>query len=1005
MLGHLEVGDGVTLQALGGPKQRALLAYLLLHAGEVVTTERLVDAVWGEEPPPTAAAVVYGYIRKLRAALEATSASLTTRSSGYVLEIPGSSLDVACFERLSGLGRQALRSGDVADARRTLGAALALWRGDALDGLDGDGFIHAERTRLESLRLATRLARIDADLRLGGAADVVGELEALVREHPLDEGIRGQLMLALYRSGNQVEALATYQDIRRALAEEVGLEPSRSLQELEVAILRHDTSLDAPAAGAAGRPSGQAPRAMSPGLRLVEAADACPFIGLSTFGVHDADVFFGRERLVSEMVARLAEHGFLGVVGPSGSGKSSAVRAGLVPAIEGGALGGAGWLRVILRPGPEPMRELDRVVFAALDEAQRARLPARGDPLAAATSVLPEGDRLLVVVDQFEELFTSVEDAATRAAFIAALVGAARSGAAAVVVALRADFYGRCAEAADLADLLAASQVLVGPMAREEYRAVIEGPASRAGLSVERALVERLLDEVDGRAGGLPLLSTALVELWERRDGRTIQFAALAATGGISGAVGRLAENAYGQLTDAEQEAARVVFLRLVGGGGGDVAARRRVPLAEFDVATNPVLERTLTVLTAARLLTADRGTVEVAHEALFREWPRLEGWLADDQESRRVRAHLREAAREWDGGGRPPSELYRGVRLAAVLDWTGAHDAELNELEHEFVAASHAAGQAEERRQRRANRRLRALLATALVGLMVAVAAGGAAVVQRQTADQATAEALRQRTVADTAAADAQAQRVVAQQQKSLAESAATAADAERLGAVALNAKDLDLSLLLARQAVALDDSAATRANLLADLARNPATLRVLRPVPGRPQSIFASADGSTLLTWNNGTEFAVIDGPSGATRYTRTWDPSTDLVGLTSSGRVYLFSFSSPATLTILDPVTGAVQRTIALPAAVTSQTFVDVAPDLSTFVSTTASGRSLTVWNAVTVAAERTLNAPPGTDFVGVSLYSKGYLVTPLVRNGAGFAGPGELAFWSPNASTPL
>ena len=146
LLGHLEVGDGDGAQAFGGPKQRALLAFLLLHAGEVVTTERLVDAIWGDEPPPTATAIVYGYVRKLRSALEATSATLSTRSSGYVLDIPGGSLDVAQFERLGGLGRQALRAGDAADARRLLGAALALWRGQALDGLDGEGFIHAEQS-------------------------------------------------------------------------------------------------------------------------------------------------------------------------------------------------------------------------------------------------------------------------------------------------------------------------------------------------------------------------------------------------------------------------------------------------------------------------------------------------------------------------------------------------------------------------------------------------------------------------------------------------------------------------------------------------------------------------------------------------------------------------------------------------------------------------------------------------------------------------------------------
>ena len=297
---------------------------------------------------------------------------------------------MAQFERLGGLGRQALRAGDATDARQLLGAALALWRGEALDGLDGEGFIRAEQSRLESLRLATTLGRIDAELRLGGAAEVVDELEALAREHPLDEGIRGQLMVALYRTGNQAEALATYGDIRRALAEELGLDPSRTLQDLEGSILRQDPSLDVSDGVAEAHPA-PGPRATAPALRLVETGDVCPYVGLATFGVNDADVFFGRERLVAEMAARLAEHGFLGVIGPSGSGKSSAVRAGLVPAIEAGVLGDTRWVRVILRPGSEPMRELDRVVFAALDESQRSMLPAGQDPLVAAASVLPDG--------------------------------------------------------------------------------------------------------------------------------------------------------------------------------------------------------------------------------------------------------------------------------------------------------------------------------------------------------------------------------------------------------------------------------------------------------------------------------------------------------------------------------------------------------------------------------------------------------------------------------------
>jgi DNA-binding SARP family transcriptional activator/WD40 repeat protein len=999
LLGHLEVGDGNGAHALGGPKQRAMLAFLLLHAGEVVTTERLVDAIWGDDPPPSAAAIVYGYLRKLRTVLEATSATLGKRSSGYVFDIPGGSLDVAQFERLGGLGRQALRAGDAPEGRRLLAAALALWRGQALDGLDGDGFVLAERSRLESLRLTVLVSRIDADLRLGDAASVVDELEALALEHPLDEGIRGQLMLALYRTGNQAAALSAYQAIRRSMAEELGLDPSRSLQELEGAILRQDPELDVPGAETDVRPTRGAPRATSPALRLVEAVDACPFVGLATYGVDDADVFFGRDRLVAEMAARLGEHGFIGVVGPSGSGKSSAVRAGLVPAVEAGALGATRWVRAILRPGAEPMRELDRVVFAALDEQQRTSLPAGSDPLVAVAAVLPAGTRLLVIVDQFEEVFTSVADAEVRTAFITSLVDASRAGAVAVVLALRADFYGRCAEEPALAERLAASQVLVGPMRRDEYRSVIEGPAARAGLTVDPALVERLLDEVEGRPGGLPLLSTALVELWERRDRRVIRLAALAATGGISGAVGRLAENAYGQLTEAEQASARVVLVRLVG-GEGEAMAQRRVSLAEFDLSTNPDADRALTVLTAARLLTVDRGTVELAHEALFREWPRLAAWLDEDEQGRRLRVHLTVAANEWDERGRTVADLYRGARLAAALEWTAGHGAEINDLEGQFLAESQAAGQAEERRQRRTNRRLRLLLVGATVGLVVAVAAGVVALAQRAQAEQSNALADQERALADQQRSAADAQTVIAQH-------AADTADAERLGAQGLAAKDLDVALLLARQGDAIEDTAATRANLLATLERSPAAIRISRPLDARPQRMYGSRDGRTLVAYDNNGDAAVIDAASDAVRYRFQLPADFAALSVADDGRVIELR-EDPMRLTVLDPMAGADVETIQYPNGGDGLAW---APDLASIARESADGRSITIYDAASLRALRVLSVPPGMSLLDVQMVDGGTVIAPLVAgpvppNGAFWDQPGtmRIARWGPHDRAP-
>ena len=235
--------------------------------------------------------------------------------------------------------------------------------------------------------------------------------------------------------------------------------------------------------------------------------------------------------------------------------------------------------------------------------------------------------------------------------------------------AIRADFYGRCAAYRALAAQISANQVLVGPMSREELRRAIELPARRAGLRVEPSLVSALVDDVAEEPGGLPLLSTALVELWEERSGRTLREASYAASGGVSGAVARLAERAYRRLSGRQRERARAILLRL---SDAEEAApvRRRVPLAELETERDEEAADALAVLTESRLVTVDEGTVEVAHEALLSEWPRLRGWLEEDAEGRRLHQHLIHAAAEWQGSGRDPAELYRGARLASALDW-----------------------------------------------------------------------------------------------------------------------------------------------------------------------------------------------------------------------------------------------------------------------------------------------------------------------------------------------
>jgi WD40 repeat protein/DNA-binding SARP family transcriptional activator len=548
---------------------------------------------------------------------------------------------------------------------------------------------------------------------------------------------------------------------------------------------------------AAGVVDLQAARARAERVAGRQAPVACPFRGLASFEVGDAEYFFGRERLVAELIARAVGAPLLGVVGPSGSGKSSVVKAGLLPALASGVLPGSDeWGQVVIRPGEHPRRELRS---AGVD-------PGRGE-------------RVVLVVDQFEEVFTAGCDEGERAAFIDALVRTARAGI--VVLAVRADFYGRCASYPALSRLLEANHVLVGPMHRDELRRVIELPAQRVGLLVEPELVDALLADVNDEPGALPLLSTALLELWQRRDGRRLRHATYERSGGVRGAVARLAEDAFGRLEAAQQDIARTVFLRLAGESTGGAVVRRRVALGEL--ASGEDLARVLSVLTERRLLTMGATTVEVAHEALLREWPRLRGWLEEDAQGRRVQRHLADAAREWTEHGRDTADLYRGARLAVALEWRAGHEREVNTTERAFLDAGRAAAG-------RAQRRLRMALAGVAALLALAVAGG-----------------------------------VVAVHQRSSARREARVAEAQRIGAQALTQGDLARSLLFARQGVELDDSPTTRSDLLAALLRSPAAVRIVRGEGTPLNAIDLASDGRTLVVGERGGSVVFLDAITG--------------------------------------------------------------------------------------------------------------------------------------------
>jgi basic membrane lipoprotein Med (substrate-binding protein (PBP1-ABC) superfamily)/DNA-binding SARP family transcriptional activator len=682
---------------LGPPKQRALLAVLLLHAGEIVSSESLIELIWGEDPPRTAAHSVQIYVSGLRTALVPGGDGLpiATRPPGYALEADPGSIDAVRFQRLVADGSDALRS-DLEHGAAMLREALELWRGAPLADFAYAEFAREPIRRLEELRLDAIEALAAAELTRGRPKEALAIVEEAVREDPLRERFCELRMLALYRSGRHPDALRAYQRFHRLLADELGLTPSPSLQRLNERVLLHDRSL-------------------TPGEIAVPASVRNPYKGLRSFAEEDVDDFFGRDRLVAEVLASLeAGARLVALVGPSGSGKSSVMSAGVIPALRAGALpGSAGWTIATIVPGPRP--------FEAFERALAGR---------------PDDGWLLIAIDQFEELFT-LGDESTAASFLRSLTsGITDAGSRlSVVLALRADFYDRPLLHGDFAVLLSSSVINVLPMAADELEAAVVGPARHVGIDVDPSLLAELVAESTNQVGGLPLMQYALTEIFDRRRGRALSLEEYRGAGGLRALLSRRSEACFAALDEGEQEAALQVFLRLVSLGDGVRPSRRRAPLRELSALDlDPVaLSTVLDALARHHLLSFDRdhntgdAVVEVAHEALFWEWERLAGWIDTHREDLDRHRSLSTAAGEWESSGRHQDYLSTGSRLAGYEAWSRQTRLRLTAIERAFLdealerrrveRVEEDARQVRQRQlERRAARRLVALAASLLV-------------------------------------------------------------------------------------------------------------------------------------------------------------------------------------------------------------------------------------------------------------------------------------------------
>jgi WD40 repeat protein/DNA-binding SARP family transcriptional activator len=928
-LGPLRVtrdGDEVPV---GGPRQRRLLAVLLVHSGAVVSVDRIAEAVFAGDPTPSAPTTLRSYVARLRKVIG--DRAVITRPPGYQLVLTAEAVDVVSFEAGVEDARRALMRQDPGAAIEAARRALALWQGDAYAEFADEPWAWPESQRLAELRLSAHELLIEALLAAGRTTEVLPLLETQCQEHRLREGFRGQLMTAYYRVGRQADALAEYRSFRSLLADELGIDPSPALSELEARILAQDPLLavggeplrgyrvgerlgtgrdgtvhaawlagsdrtlvirtirvemaddpefirvfeasahrvsslrhaavlpiydywrepgaayvvmprmpggtlrDRLARGplprhelvalvervggalvsassaslvhgrvsadnvlydSAGEPvladfwvgGGAQPSAEDDVLGLVELMRTAtgsassirhesrldrvldhpgrtiaelvaallgalgrslgdgrrvnPYRGLRAFDEADAENYFGRSGLVEDVVERLSGGARLVLlVGASGTGKSSVVRAGVLPQLRM-----RDWFVATMLPGGAPYAEL------AVALTRVAVAPVTADELAgdgidnALRRVLPEGGRLLLVIDQFEELFTLSREAEQRA-FLAALTDALTTPDTRlrVVGTLRADHYDRPLAVQPFGSLVGEATVAIPAMLPAEIEDAIVMPAQRIGRSVDRALAAELVGAVASEPAALPALQFVLFELAERGE---LTLAAYQELGGLEGAIASRAEELYQALDDADRIRVRALFERLVV-VEDDEPTRRRATRDEL-FGADAIVDR----WTAARLLSLDvhphtrAPTVEVAHEALVREWPRLREWVEADRADLLVLARIRASARTWEVDARDPGALLRGAALQAALEVTG-RQVHLTGLEREYIDESRLAAEEEQltqlrmiRRQARTNRRLRlqlggiaAMLVLALVGGFVALDQRREAVHERHTA------------------------------------------------------------------------------------------------------------------------------------------------------------------------------------------------------------------------------------------------------------------------------
>lgn len=847
-------GRQATEHDLQGRQPRLAFAVLVWERARPVTHDELGDILWPSGPPSTWQPALRTIVSRVRAVFDRVGLPgaeiVSGRPGRYELILPqGAVVDMEEARAALEEGERLLEEGGTETARRLAGDARTILSRPLLPGVDSPWL---DRRREELGVSYVRCLELlgECRRRAGEYDHAARAVEDLLALDPFRESGWRLLMQIHVDAGNIGEALRAFERCRRILAGELGADPATETRELHTRILQGTAASERTASErvSAGteEPAGRRAAVVGP-----------PYRGLEPFDEEHAPLFFGREESVVALVERLRVHRFVAVVGASGTGKSSLVRAGLLPALACGALPEADtWRRAIMVPGQDPLGSLRAALVEcgprADTQAALDRLPE--DPAAvhaAACAILagrPAGEQLLVVVDQFEEVFTLCRNDDARRMFVANLLEATRrfDARTVVVLTMRADFYPRAAGLPDLAAALSTSQFVVSPMDGEGLEQAIEQPARLAGLRFESGLVGRILTDVAGEPGALPLLQHALLEIYGRRTDNVMTRAAYDDVGRVSGAVARRAEMVWESLGDDERGVVRAILLRLTEPGVDTEDTRRRAPVSELvgELFTRGQVESVLRKLADARLVTtsADASTgipyVEVAHEALIRGWPRLASWIEDNRAGLLIHRRLTDAAVQWTEHDRHTDYLYRGNRLTEAREWDAARHPDLNLVEREFLQAS---GIAEEAALRRRNRVRRLLLTGLSTGVAVVSLLALVAVVQRERADE----------------------------QEQLARSRQVAAEAANQLSV-----DPELSLLLAIEAYEIAQTSEAESALRAAVARS--HLRTRFPTEGLDPLVAVSPDGrlvavstpqDVITVWHTqtGERLARLTGPGG--------------------------------------------------------------------------------------------------------------------------------------------